>query len=237
MSYSGFLIGFATAAGLVTGCASAGSALDEGGDVDAAVTPTPDAPRSIDAPSTTPPIDAPVTPPIDAPAGCTTMTINLLANPAFDVTPVGTGWVQAPIDPLYPIITPDGTLVQSAPNKAWMAGLARANASDTLHQDVAVPAGATALRLEGFYETRTQELFGPYDRAKVELVTTGGTLIEQAFATDNTFPTTAWTALAFNFSSPQAGTTVRLRLSTTSDTTDSTSFFFDSLKLNATVCQ
>jgi hypothetical protein len=236
MSYSGLLIAFATAAGLVSGCASAGSALDEG--VDAGV--TPDAPRSIDAPITPPidaPIDAPITPPIDAPPGCTTMTINLLANPSFDMTPIGMGWVEAPIDPMYPIITADGTLVQSAPNKAWMGGLARANANDTLYQEVTVPAGATALRVEGFYEVRTQELFGVYDRGKVELVQPGGALIQQAFATDNTSATTAWTPFAFNFSSPQAGATVRLRLSTASDATDSTSFFFDSLKLNATVCQ
>jgi len=234
MSYSGLLIVFGAAAGLVTGCASAGSPQQDNG-VDAGV--PVDAPRPIDGPDTTPPIDAPITQPIDAPPGCTMMNINLLANPAFDMTPVGMGWVQAPIDPLYPIITPDGTLVQSAPNKAWMGGLARANANDTLHQDFTVPAGATALRLAGHYEVRTQELFGVYDRAKVELTQTSGTLIQQAFAVDNSSPTTAWTPLAFNFSTPHAGETVRLRLSTTSDTTDSTSFFFDSLSVTATVCQ
>jgi len=233
MSYSGLLIVFGTAAGLVTGCASAGSSLDNGDDGGG----TPDAPRSIDAPPGTPTIDAPITPPIDAPPSCTVMTINLLSNPAFDMTPMGMGWVQAPIDPLYPIITADGTLVKSAPNKAWMGGLARANANDTLYQEVTVPAGTTALALKGFYEVRTQELFGVYDRGKIELVQPGGTLIQQAFATDNTNATTAWTSLAFNFSTPHAGETVRVRLSTASDATDVTSFFFDSLELNATVCQ
>jgi len=231
MSYSELLIVFGTAAGLVTGCASASSPLENG--VDASV--TTDAPRAIDAPPGT--VDAPITPPIDAPPGCTVTTINLLTNPSFDMTPMGMGWVQAPIDPMYPIITADGTLVKSAPNKAWMGGLARANANDTLYQEVTVPAGATALSLKGFYEVRTQELFGAYDRGKVELVQTGGALIQQAFATDNTNATTAWTSLAFNFSTPHAGETLRLRLSTASDTTDVTSFFFDSLELNATVCQ
>lgn len=235
MSYSGLLIVIGAAAGLVTGCASAGSSDPGNNGVDASV--PVDAPRPIDGPSTTPPIDAPVTPPVDAPPGCTMMNINVLANPAFDMTPIGMGWVAAPIDPMYPIITADGTLVQSAPNKAWMGGLARANANDTLHQDFTVPAGATALRLAGFYEVRTQELFGVYDRAKVELTTTAGTLIQQAFAVDNNGATTAWTPLAFNFSTAHAGETVRLRLSTTSDTTDSTSFFFDSLSMSATVCQ
>ena len=231
MSYSGLLIVLGTAAGVVTGCASASSSQDNG--VDASV--TADAPRSIDAPPGT--IDAPITPPIDAPPGCTVTTINLLTNPSFDMTPMGMGWIEAPIDPLYPIITADGTLVKSAPNKAWMGGLARANANDTLYQEVAVPAGTTALALKGFYEVRTQELFGAYDRGKVELVQPGGTLIQQAIEIDNTDATTAWTALAFTFSAPHAGQTVRLRLSTASDTTDVTSFFFDSLELNATVCQ
>jgi len=235
MSYSGILIGLGLAVGTIAGCASAGSALEDG--VDAAVGTTPDAPRSIDAPSTTPPIDAPVTPPVDSPPGCTTTQTNLLANPAFDMAPVGMGWVQAPIDPMFPIITPDGTLVQSAPNKAWMGGLARANANDTLYQEVTVPAGTTTLALTGFYEVRTQELFGAYDRGKIELVQTGGTLIQQAFAIDNTNDTTAWTPLQFTFSAPHAGETVRIRLSTASDTTDATSFFFDSLALTATSCQ
>jgi hypothetical protein len=233
MSYSGLLIVFGAAAGLVTGCASASSQQDNGVDASVAV----DAPRPIDGPSTQPPIDAPNTPPIDSPPACTPMNINLLANPAFDMTPLGMGWVAAPIDPLYPIITADGTLVQSAPNKAWMGGLARANANDTLHQDFTVPAGATALRIAGFYEVRTQELFGVYDRAKVELAQTSGTLIQQVIAVDNSGATTAWTPLAFNVSTPHAGETLRLRLSTTSDTTDSTSFFFDSLSVTATVCQ
>lgn len=235
MSYSGILIAFASAAGVVSGCASAGSALDEQR-VDASV--AADAPNTptVDAPIT-PAIDAPITPAIDAPPACTVTTTNLLANPSFDMTPIGMGWVQAPIDPMYPIITADGTLVQSAPNKAWMAGLARANANDTLYQDVTVPAGTTALALTGFYEVRTQEPFGVYDRAKIELVQTGGTLIQQAFAKDNSNPTTAWTAIQFTFAAPYAGQTVRLRLSTASDSTDATSFFFDSLALTATSCQ
>lgn len=237
MSYSGLLIAFVSAAGLVTGCASAGSSLDE--PVDASTTPTTDAPSTptVDAPIT-PNIDAPITPPIDAPAQCTVMTRNLLTNPSFDATPIGTGWVQAPIDPLYPIITADGTLVQSAPNKAWMAGLARANANDTLHQDVTVPAGTTALALTGYYEIRTQELGGTvYDRAKIELVQTGGALIQEAFNKGNPNATTAFTALQFTFAMPHAGETLRLRLSTASDSTYTTSFYFDSLALTATYCQ
>ncbi|MBA3456264.1 MAG: hypothetical protein H0T42_24400 [Deltaproteobacteria bacterium] len=235
MSYPARLIAFATSASLVIGCASAGSALDEapvdaGVKVDAPTGPTVDAPLTL-------PIDAPISPPIDAPPACTTTTTNLLTNPAFDMTPLGMGWVQTPIDPLYPIITPDGTLVQSAPNKAWMAGLARANANDSIYQQVTVPAGTTSLVLTGFYEIRTQEFIGVYDRAKIELVQPGGALIQQAFAKDNSHATTAWTPLSFTFSAPHAGATVRLRLSTASDSTDSTSFFFDSLALTATSCQ
>src|SRR5690242_9459980 len=80
--------------------------------------PHPDAPP-VDAP---PPLDAP--PPIDAPIGaCVPITAGLLANPVFDLSPVGTMWTEVPIDPTYPPITSDGFAAQTAPYKAWMGGI------------------------------------------------------------------------------------------------------------------
>lgn len=173
---------------------------------------------------------------VDTPSGCTPTIRNLLANPNFDMTPTGMGWVEAPIDPSYPIITADATLVQSAPNTAWMGGIARANANDALYQDVAVPAGTTMLSLAGFYEVRSGELSGVFDRGKIELVQPSGSLIEQALALDNSQRTTAWMPISVTFSAPHAGETVRLRLSTASNASNETSFFFDSLALTATMC-
>src|SRR5262249_59850104 len=75
---------------------------------------------------------------IDAPGHCTPVTDNLLVNPNFDDSPTGTGWTEQPIDTTLPIITPDlGIAADSPSNKAWMGGIAQANAKDTLYQDVA----------------------------------------------------------------------------------------------------
>jgi hypothetical protein len=178
------------------------------------------------------------TPPDAPPNGCTTTTRNLLTNPAFDMTPVGMAWTQAPIDPAYPIITADGTLVQSAPNKAWLGGLARTPADDSLYQDVMVPPGTTSLVLTGFYEIRTGELINlPYDTVDVLLTTTSGTTLQSALALDNSDKTTAWAPLNVTFAQTYAGQTVRLRFQSSSDDTYATSFFFDSLALTATYCQ
>lgn len=230
MSNMGSLIVLAAAAGLA-GCASAGSSLDGvdgggGGGVDAGTS---------DAPTGT--VDAPQVTPADAPAPCTVMTRNLLTNENFDMTPIGTGWVEAPINAMYPIITADGTLVQSLPNKAWLGGIAQA-ASDSLYQDVMIPASTTSLVLTGYYEIRTGELpIFAFDRGTVELTTPTGTPLQQVLALDNRDATTGWTAINHTFTSPHAGQTVRLRLGTTSDATNPTSFFFDSLALTATYCE
>jgi len=213
------LIGCATAVGWTTGCATAVPSREN-----------PDAGIAHDASR-----DAPTT--VDATSGCTSMTRNLLANPAFDMTPTGMGWIETPINPSYPIITADAALVQSSPNTAWMGGIAGASANDTLSQDVVVPAGTLTLALTGYYEVRSGEVAGVHDRGKVELVQPSGAPIQQALALDNSQRTTAWTAFSFAFSTPHAGETVRLRLSTTNDASNETSFFFDSLSLSATSCQ
>ncbi len=226
MSYRGLLFVVVTTA---AGCASAsygGDSPDAGPGADGR--PPADAPSGIDAPVTSP----------DAPTGCQTMTRNLLTNPAFDMTPIGTGWTQTPINATYPIITADGTIVQSTPNKAWMGGLAQANAIDSLYQDVMVPAGTTSLVLTGFYEIRSGELLNlPYDYVDVDLTTTTGTVLQSVLALDNSDKTTAWTPINVTFTQAYAGQTVRLRFQSESDDSYATSFYFDSLALTATYCQ
>ncbi len=234
MSYSAYLA-FALA---VTGCAQAGSgaAIDQdaggggGGRVDGGIEePIP----NIDA---APPIDAP--PLVDAPPGCTPMTTQLLANANFDSTPTGTGWTSVLINAMYPLITADGTLVQTPPNKAWLGGLEATPNVDQLYQDVMVPAGTTMLSLTGYYQIRSGELpiFG-FDFIDLQLRSTTGAVLETILELDNTDTTMQWVPISKTFASPHAGTTVRLFASTDSDSTAPTSFFLDSLALTATKCQ
>ena len=169
---------------------------------------------------------------------CTETSRSLLTNGNFDMAPMGMGWNQTPIDPQYPLISDASSLVQSAPNTAWLAGMAQANADDDMYQEVTVPATATALRLTGFYEVRTQELLPiPFDLADITLENSSGTVLESVLSLDNAAATTAWTAIDFAFPTVHAGQTVRLRLASSSDTSGVTNFFFDSLDLVATDCQ
>lgn len=197
-----------------------------------------------DAPIDGPPVDAPIDgPPVDAPidAPCTPTTTQLLVNPAFDGVPMGTGWVDQPFDPGYPLITSDdGAPEHTAPNKAWLGGWLGeifADATDQLYQQVTVPAGTTSLTVRGQYWVATDEDPGStvYDDSQVELLNSSGGLLQTALTVSNVGPTTAWTPFQVVFGSSYAGQTVRLRFRSANDFSLPTSFFYDSIALEATI--
>lgn len=245
------------AALLLVGCASGQSAVAPG---DGDISMLPDAETPADAPADAephvpddaPPDARPDAPP-DAPPAvppdaampdayvCQVMTMQLLQNPALDLTPVGTGWVQQNIDNAYPIITADGIAPQSAPYKAWMGGFVATSGTltDQLYQDVMVPAGTTQLRLTGYYLVGTEETSTTmaFDTAQVGLTETNGTPIETALSLSNLSAVGTWTAFDKTFTTNQSGKTVRLRFTSTTDNSFNTNFFFDTLTLTATYCQ
>ena len=223
----------ALVAGL-SACASAGRDNPNPNPDGTVATPIDGPLGHIDGP---PPIDAP--PPIDGPPACTPTPSQLLTNPAFDMNPMSVGWIEMPIDAAFPIVTPDdGVTEKSAPNKAWMGGVAQANANDALYQDVTIPPNTTHLDVSGFYQVRSAEnaLF-VYDTSTIDLWDSSGTVLDSVLALDNTMPTTGWKAFHHTFGADLSGQTVRLRLASASDDTNATSFYFDSLTLTATQCQ
>jgi hypothetical protein len=175
---------------------------------------------------------------------CTTMTMQLLQNAAFDLDSAGTGWVQQPTDASLPLVTPDdGVVEHTAPNKVWLGGLEAADylllqVTDSIYQDVAIPAGTMQLTLTGQFDVRTSESDPVvYDAAEVVLTQTNGTLIDTVLTASNATPKTGWTPFSKTFATTSAGQTVRLRMSSVNDEILPTSFFFDSFALTATVCQ
>jgi len=188
-----------------------------------------------------PQTDGPIA--IDAPEPCNEITTQLLVNPSFDTAPIGTGWTETLIDPMFPIVTPDnGVAEQTAPNKAWMGGLSQANANDQLFQDVVIPARTSSLVLTGFYDVRTGEVVATVkDTATVTLVKLDSTLIESVLSTNNTLEKADWTPLdhTFPMAGMLSGQTVRLRFATSNDAAANTetSFYFDTLAMTATHCQ
>jgi hypothetical protein len=208
------------------------------GRVDAAIDAAPHIDARIDAPvDAAPHIDAP----IDA---CVPMTTELLANPAFDLPPVGTGWTEVLIDPAGPIIGNAGFAAQTAPYKAWMGGYAgqdesTSSVTDQLYQDFIVPAGTTQLVLTGYYAIGTTEdpNDAVYDTESFDLIQTNGTPIENIQSVSNlTITGNAWVAFSHTFTSIPAGQTVRLRITSTNDIINASSFLYDTLSLKATHC-
>ncbi|MCX5741813.1 MAG: hypothetical protein NT062_04850 [Proteobacteria bacterium] len=234
----------------ITGCASGASRQQPAG-VDAA--PVPDAPPVIvvdaaDVDAAPHPIDAFV--PQDA---CVPQVTELLANPAFDLDPQGVGWTQVPAldaigGPFYPVTNPPpGPTPMSAPYHVWLGGLTQddftatvTSITDSIYQDVVVPAGTTQLELTGFYLIGTTETstVTDYDHVELGLIQTNGTPIEIAHAGSNLTAVGAYTAFAKTFSNPAAlaGTTIRVRATSTSDFSNNTNFFYDTLSLKATHC-
>lgn len=213
----------------VAACAQAGQGQPQG-QIDAPVIALVDAK-----------LDSPVTggeAGTDSPGPCTNMTVNLLQNANFDTLPEATGWTETRIQN-EPIVRADGTITaQSGTERAWLGGVAASAATDSLTQDIVVPASATNIGFTGYYDVRTGETGTTvYDSAKVELLTTGGTVLESIKSFSNAAPTTAWTAFNKTFTSNVAGMTVRLRLTSTNDIINATSFYFDTFAVNATVCQ
>ena len=205
---------------VLASCATAG-APDPGGQSDAsthgtfqdAATVTVDAPKVF----------------MDA---CVPTPIELLKNPAFDLTPLATSWTESAAD----LVTDqDGVAEHSAPYKAWLGGLT--SFSDTLYQDITVPASTTALVLHGYYQVATGESgTTDYDHATVKLTSTAGTLIESVLALTNVSHNTAWASIDHTFTNLSAGQTVRLLFASDNDITLPTSFYFDTLSLQATAC-
>jgi len=219
---------------ILTGCATAGSQdIDVGDDPDAAAGES-DA-RRIDAaslPIDAMPIDAMA---IDAAPGCTVQTVQVLTNNAFDAGNVS--WVTAPFNAAFPMIdnlADSGYAPQSGGFGAWLNGYA-VTSSDRMYQDVAIPASTTALTLTGYRLIYTDEAGGTFDTASLQVRSTSDAVLATLASWSNADAGGTWQVFSFNVGS-YAGQTIRLHLSSASDNSFQTSFLFDTLVLNATVC-
>ena len=164
------------------------------------------------------------------------MTSDLLMNGAFDSTPIGAMWTATPANPMYPIITSDGVTPQSTPDKAWMGSVV--SATDDMYEAVTVPASTTMLVVTGYYQIKTAETgTTANDTAKVELTDSNGMSLESALGLDNTQAGTTWVSFSHTFTTNVANQMVRLHFTTTNNSTKATSFYFDTVALQATSCQ
>jgi len=202
----------------------------------------PDTPDAAQAARADAAIDAAAPPPSrDAappPDACGTQVSQLLVNPAFDMSPRGTGWQQIEAVANSPLITDeDGVAEHTAPAKAWLGGFEAqlGVVEDALWQEVAIPAHTTQLVLSGVYDVRTSEAASTvaYDTAELVITDLDGVPIQRVLALSNKTVKTAWTSFAHAFTQDLSGRTVRILLTSSNDDLDPTSFYFDSFTLTA----
>jgi hypothetical protein len=218
----GLLVGVAA---LALGCAEIADPGDLG--VDAGPTVHGDGMRPADGG----PLDADAAPAPDA-APCTAGKVQLLGNPAFDEGVVT--WVETS----GPLIFPDAQIPINVHSTDYAVWLGRSGAAEqTLAQPIDIPVGTTALTLSLYTCFVTADTADSTDDVKVELVDGAGATVESLARY-----TLADAALTCNFAlrtvtaaAPHAGESVQLAFKAHSDNGGLTSFYFDTLALEADV--
>ncbi len=195
--------------------------------------PKADASPGVDAT----PVDAAVLPDAppapDAAPGCTDVDLEVLTNANFDLGP-GSEWVESSGAALD-LVTTDFSSPHSGSYVGWLAGYS--GGTDILYQQITVPAGATALSISGFITIGTQELFGAWDFADLELRTTTNALLEGLASWSNVHAASGWQSFSMTPVGDYQGQTIRLYMRAQTDGSNYTNFVFDSLSVKATVCQ
>lgn len=164
---------------------------------------------------------------------CVQGTFQLLANPGFDQGPVE--WVEDE----SPIIFPDEQIPITPHGGSRAAWLGRAGTADQhLWQAIDLPLGIQALRLTGQVCLVTSEdaMNGALDTVAIALLDGGGETIAELLGYDNLDATAVCNWASFDVSIAQAyepGAAV-LDLHAVSLAGGMTSFYFDSLQLDAT---
>jgi hypothetical protein len=180
------------------------------------------------------PVDGASGPVVDAAGstdGCSAGTVQLLANPAFDEG--ATGWIEV----AGPINFPEDQLpiaVHTGTRAAWMG---RAGPVDQrLSQTVTVPEGATSLTLRGMHCFVTERSLPDQDTVTIAVLDPDGDVLEtpEVFANDDAGATCGWEPFQLAIGD-HPGEEIQLELRAVSDSAGLTSFYFDSLSLEATV--
>ena len=168
-----------------------------------------------------------------------TSTRQLLVNPGFESGE--TAWMVSVAGgfPLVYLANGSGAdntpqlAAQSPPNLAWFGGYQRAD--DIVTQTVLLPAGATSMTISFDYAIFTNETTAVENDVMDVQLTAGTQTIALAHFSDNS-PPGAWMHFSAPLPNSLAGQTVTLRFEDTTNATLLTSFYIDSVALQAVAC-
>lgn len=167
---------------------------------------------------------------------CTTQS--LLVNGNFDLGP-GSGWNAYSDWMSDPVIYACASLThgcQAGGYAAWLGG--GTSGQNYVYQTVAVPANTTSLRLTGYRWIDTAESGGVYDQMWIEIHLSADLSLLETLATwSNQNSSSGWVAFSLPAAATHAGQTIDLLLDSWNDVTSVTSFYLDTLVLEAVVCQ
>ena len=157
---------------------------------------------------------------------------NLSANPGFESGPVG--WVQTATGTGI-IITESADFIPHAGSwYAWFGGYVSGN--DTLHQDIAIPAGPGEAYVRFWYRIETKETSATevHDTLDVAVYSTaGGARLAGLARLSNLDRTRGWVHSPPLDVSAFRGRTIRLRFSADNDAAAVTEFLVDDVTLEA----
>ena len=170
-------------------------------------------------PPTTPPTTTPTTtPPTTPPTGG-----NVLQNPGFESG--ATSWTGS----AGPITTNTGRAARTGTWKLWLGGNG-STSTETISQNVSIPAGATSANLSYWIRTDTAERgTRAYDSMRVQVISGGTTSTLRTFTNVGTNST--YTQYSHDLSAYK-GKTITVRFLMNEDVSQQTSFVVDDTALN-----
>ncbi|MCP4447916.1 MAG: hypothetical protein GY811_21650 [Myxococcales bacterium] len=226
------------------GCATASSADPDAGKPalfgDASVAGRPDAAIQGIRPDAGMPADA-APPPADASPDCVKGPVNLLSNADFELGLAP--WVETSGGGYALVVNESeitGVDAASGIFLAWMGGYSPVGgATDVLLQDFVLPSDATPLSLDGMIWVDSAEILGlAFDTLDLELVNVAsGASLEVLKSWSNLDKGSGWVPFTVSVAGDYAGQTLRLRMTADVDSSNNSSFLFDTLSLNTTTCQ
>lgn len=159
-------------------------------------------------------------------------TTQLLQNPGFESGNNG-AWTTSTTQGSNAIIDPTNNPANSHSGSlyAWLCGWS-STTTETLYQQVAVPAGANPVTLKFWLSIGTNEGGVPNDTLKLEIRNSSGGLL-QTLQTWSNLDAGTWAQKTFDLTS-YAGQTIRVHFIAQENASAGTSFFLDDFELNAT---
>jgi hypothetical protein len=169
---------------------------------------------------------------VDAAVDCSPGLVQLLGDPGFDSAD-GSWTAQGGT-----IVFASGEIpIAPAAGARAARFLGQNNADQHLRQSVAVPAGTTSLVLSGQRCFVTDEPGGAADTLAIRLLDPAGGPLETLASLSNADAgaTCSWQPFSLTSPAPHAGQTIQLDFHAASDSLRWTSFYLDSLRLDADV--